>query len=97
MKIRLSDHLKFKAKVRNISASLPKKIVKEAEKIYFDKETRHWIAVKEEKYTGKIRPIVAVFDKTNGDIEIITIFPNDINEVNSRIKRGRWIHEKTKN
>ena len=97
MKIRLSEHLKLRIKVRKISPSLPFKIIKKSKEIYFDKETKHWVAISEEKYAGKIRPMVAIFDKTNSDIEIITIFPSDKKEIEARIKKERWIHEKIKN
>lgn len=41
--------------------------------------------------------MVAIFDKINGDVEIITVYPSNKKEIESRIKRGRWIYEKTKN
>lgn len=53
MKIRLSNHLKLKVKVRKINKSLPLKIIQEFDKIYFDNKTKHWIAVKENQYAGK--------------------------------------------
>ncbi len=97
MTIRLSEHLKLRITIRKINKSLPRKLVKNSREIYFDKETKHWIAVKEEKYAGKIRPMVAVFDRTNDDIEIITVYPTDVKEILSRIEKGRWIYEKQKN
>lgn len=87
VKIRLSEHLKLRIKVRKISPSLPLKIIKKSKEIYFDKETKHWVAISEEKYAGKIRPMVALFDKTNSDKK----------EIEARIKKERWIHEKIKN
>lgn len=97
MVVRLSKHLKLRIKVRRIDQRLPLKVIEESQEIYFDKETKHWVAVKEEQYAGKTRPMIAIFDKINGDVEIITVYPSNKKEIESRIKRGRWIYEKTKN
>lgn len=97
MAIVLSDHLKLRLKIRKINKFLPGKIIKESSEIYFDIETNHWIAIKYDKYAGKIRPMVAVFDKINGDIKIITVYPSDKNEILLRVEKGRWINEKQKN
>lgn len=97
MKVRLSDHLKLRIKVRKINRLLPLNIIKNPSEIYFDQETKHWIAVKEENYAGKLRPMIAVFDKVNDSIEIITIYPSDKKEIAARLERRRWIYEKTNN
>lgn len=97
MSIILSDHLKLRIKIRRISRLLPKKIIEQYEDLYFDKETSHWTAVKKEKYAGKIRPMVAVFDRINSDVKIITVYPSDEREISARITRGRWLYEKEKN
>lgn len=97
MRIRLSDHLKLRIQIRKIDKSLPKKIIENAQEIYFDRETNYWIAVKEEIYTGKIRPMTAVFDKENSDIIIVTVYPSDKKEILSKVEKGRWIYEKQKN
>ncbi len=97
MKIFLSEHLKFRIKVRKINRLLPRKIVENYKELYFDKETKHWIAIRREKYADEIRPIVAVFDRQNSDIVIITVYPSEEKEILSRIGKGRWIYEKDKN
>lgn len=97
MTVRLSDHLRLRMKVRKIYFRLPRRIVEKPDYLLFDVVTKHWIAVKEETYGGKRRPIVAVFDTIQNEIEIITIYPTDIKEVGSKITRGRWIYEKAKN
>lgn len=87
----------MRIKVRRISKIIPKKIVENAQKIFFDKETDYWIAVKEEKYAGRIRTMVAIFDKEDGDIIIVTVYPSDKKEILARVEKGRWIYEKQKN
>lgn len=97
VKIRLSDHLKLRIRIRKISKSIPQKIIENAQEIYFDKETEYWIAVKEEKYAGKIRPMIAVFEKGKSDIIIVTVYPSDKKEILAKIEKGRWLYEKQKN
>lgn len=97
MKISLSEHLELRIKIRKINRLLPRKIITCSNEIYFDTETQHWIAIKREKYAGKERPIVAVFDKENNNIEIITVYPSDEKEIASRVEKGRWIYEKQTN
>jgi hypothetical protein len=84
-------------KARKIRKSTPKNIITNGENLYFDTETNHYIAVKKEQYAGKIRPMVAVFDKINGDIDIITVYPTETSEIAARLAKGRWIYEKANN
>lgn len=87
----------MRLKVRKISKSLPRRIIESAEAVYFDIETNHWIAVKQERYAGKNRPMVAVFDRLEDEIKIITVYPSDEQEILARRSRRRWIHEKSQN
>lgn len=97
MRISLSQHLKLRIKVRKINRQMPKRIVEESKELYFDQETKHFIAVKEETYAKKKRPMVAIFDKSDDSIEIITVYPTDKEEIAARIMKGRWVYEKDKN
>ena len=97
VKIRLSEHLTYRVKIRKINKSIPRKILKNPEYIFYDQTTNHWIAIKDLEYAGKIRPMVAVYDKINGDIEIITVYPTDKKEISSRVEKGRWSYEEQKN
>ena len=89
-------HVKFRIKIRKINQSVIKKIVKQPEQIYFDNETGYWVAVKSVTYAGKNRPMIAVFDEMKTGIKVITVFPSDAREIQSRVIRGRWIHAKEK-
>lgn len=95
--IKLSGHLTFRLKIRKINKEIPQKILKKPEELYFDQVTKHWIAIKKLEYARKIRPMVAVYDKMNGDAEIITVYPTDKNEILTRVEKGRWTHEKQEN
>lgn len=41
--------------------------------------------------------MVAVFDRNENDIKIITVYPTDKKEILKRLEKGRWTHEKQKN
>lgn len=95
--IRLSKHLRERIVERKIPRSLPLRIVKRAQTVYIDKTSNHWVAVRNELYGGKVRPMVAVFDKIGTTITIITVYPTNEREIASRATRGRWIYEKATN
>lgn len=97
MLISLSNHLRLRLRTRKINAALPKRIIENAEQICFDVETNHFIAIKQERYAGKKRPMVAVFDRSENEVKIITVYPSDEQEILARTARGRWIHEKSQN
>jgi hypothetical protein len=41
--------------------------------------------------------MVAVFDRSEDKVKIITVYPSDKQEILSRVIRRRWIHEKSQN
>lgn len=88
--IEYSEHLKFRLKIREIPENLPEKIYRQADERYIDTLTSYNIALKYEKYKGKERPIVVVYEKIVEKVIIITIHPSDEYEIENRIKRGRW-------
>lgn len=95
MRTILQPHLKIRLKQRLIPQSFPKQVVTEAEQNYFDSSTKHYIAVKVLKYEGKYRPMVVAYDIIADEIQIITIHPATKQEINNKIKSGRWIKDET--
>lgn len=91
MRISLRPHLRIRLKQRRISADYPKKILSEMTQSYFDPITNHCIAVGELFYSGRMRPMVVVYDKIKSLYEIITIYPTSFKEINNRIKAKRWM------
>lgn len=95
--IRISEHLKLRIRIRKIPVAMARRIVSESQEIYFDNETNHWIAVAEGSYAGKLRPMVAVFDRVEDDVEVITVYPTERDDIIVRQEKGRWVYEKQKN
>lgn len=83
-------HLKRRLKERKIPEDYPKTIYKKSKIHYFDIETKHNVSISRLKYAGKIRNMVAVYDKINNKVEIITVFPISTSEMRNKIKVGRW-------
>lgn len=48
-------------------------------------------------YKGKLRKMLAAYDKIGDATEIITTHPISDKEINQRINSGRWIYEENQN
>lgn len=93
MKILLRPHLKIRLKERNIPEDYPSKIVSNPEEKYYDSAIYHQIAIKKLVYNGKIRPMAVAYDIIGEDLQIITIHPTTKQEINSKVRRERWIKD----
>ena len=91
MKIALRPHLKIRLIERAIPQDYLKKILSNPDSRYFDPLTNHSIAIKSLKYYGKIRPMVVAYDIIRSEIQVITVYPTNNQEILNRIKSGRWI------
>ena len=95
MRIVYRRHLIRRLKERKIPSDYPKKIIKNAEQEYFDSITKHRIAIKELRYTERLRNMVIAYDIIQDNTEIITIYPIKHSEVRNKIQSGRWkVYEK---
>ena len=83
-------HLKRRLKERKIPSDYPKTIYKISKSYYFDNETEHLVAVSKLQYAEKLRNMVAIYDKIDENIEIVTVFPISAKELKNKIKSGRW-------
>lgn len=90
MKIIYTSHLEFRLKIRNISYDLPRIIFNQAKEHYYDNLTKHYIAIHQIKFEGKLREIALIYDKEKELVEIITIHPIKPYQKYSRVKSGRW-------
>ena len=77
-------------RLRNISQDLPGRIYQESRERYYDKETYHYIAIKEMEFKGKLRDMAITYTAISNRIEIIIIHPLRIYQKHQRIKTGRW-------
>jgi len=98
MKFFFSDHFLLQVKERRISKKLAKLVYLQAEKKYFDTLTKHRIAIVQTKHLGKTRSIMVAFDAIIEDeIWFVTVYPLSNEEIEKRVKQGRWIIENEKN
>ncbi|MBI2338031.1 hypothetical protein HYU95_02505 [Candidatus Daviesbacteria bacterium] len=89
--------MKSRLELRNISKKTGQNIFEKSQEFYWDNLRNHHIAVGRVRYKGKIRKMLAAYDKIGDTIELITIHPITDEEINQRIKSGRWIYEKEQN
>ncbi|MBI3283187.1 hypothetical protein HYZ70_03890 [Candidatus Curtissbacteria bacterium] len=93
MKFSFSDHFLVQAKKRRISKNLAKKIYQEAEAKYFDTYTGHMVAVAKKKNAGKVKNLMLAYDIIGEEITAVTTYPVKDQEIENRVKRGRWIRK----
>lgn len=91
MKIILKPHLKIRLKARKIPQNYPSEVFSQPDNHYYDTLTNHMIAVRKLGYIGKSRPMVVAYDIIGEEIEVVTIYPTDAQEIVNRIKSKRWI------
>ena len=90
MKIRYSNHLKNRLELREIPYEMPKIIFNNPDEKYFDVKTKSYVAIKEVKFSGKIRSMMIVYEEKRGIVDIITIHPLKKAQKENRIKTRRW-------
>lgn len=91
MGIILRPHLKIRLKERDIPEDYPGRIVSAPDEKYFDTATNHQIAVKKLEYSERVRPMAVAYDIIGEDLQIITIHPTTEQEINSKLRRKRWV------
>ena len=89
-KVYYTSHLKLRIRLRSIPQYLPKRIYQESRERYYDRETSHYIAIKEVEFKGKVRDMAITYTETSERIEIITVHPLRTYQKHQRIKIGRW-------
>lgn len=97
MRFFFSEHFLMQAKKRRISKKLAEQIYLQAELEYFDTFTGHDVVVAKIKHLGKTKNIMLAYDIIGHEITLITTYPLRENEIENRVKRGRWIVKNEKN
>jgi hypothetical protein len=91
VQIRYIDYFLDRLKFRRIPKEVVEKVLQEATERYFDVETSRFIAVKEVKYGRRIRRLMVAYEEHGVEIVPVTAHTVTKRQVNSRIKRLRWI------
>ena len=89
MKCIWTDYIKYKAKLRGFNLQEIEKIVMYSNEKYFDTITRRLIAV------GKHENILVMipYEKTSDSIIPVTVHAITRQQINFRLKTGRFIYE----
>lgn len=90
MKIKYSEHLKNRLKLRKIDYNLPGSIVEQSTERYFDEETKYYVAISEVDLYNKKRNVMVAFDYEDDIIKLLTIHPLKEGQKENRVKNGRW-------
>ena len=98
MKFFYSDHfLLQRSEQRKISKRLAQLVCLRSTAKYFDTFTKHKVAISKARHQGKLKNIMVAYDTIGEEIWVITAYPLRKQEIENRVKRGRWITENEKN
>ena len=97
MKLIYTDHLRSRLKQRGIPLTIVKEIFEKSQEKYWDNLRNHSIVVSTVNYKGKLRKVLAAYDRIEMTKEVVTIHPIADREIRQRLISGRWSHEKNKN
>lgn len=88
-----TEHLRNRLELRKIGQDLPKDVYLKAEAIFYDKITKHYIAISKQNYLNKIRTLAVAFDRFSDKVELITIHPIPESDISKRLSSGRWVRQ----
>lgn len=95
MEIRYSDHLRFKLRVRDIPGQVPERIYRESRQRYDNHHTLRHIAVMQVHYHRHRTLMMIAYDRRADHVEIVTIHPITKDQIQERLRTGRWTYEQT--
>ena len=90
MKIRYSEHLLVRLQMRDIPEYMPRLVYEKAAKRFLDTGTGHTIAVSRVAFLGKRRDVAVSYREDHGKVLLVTIHPLKQNQIDNRLKTGRW-------
>lgn len=93
MEIRYSDHLRFKLRVREIPERIPEWIYRESRQRYYNHHSLRRIAVMEVRYFQRRTLMMIAYDHLPDHVEIVTIHPITQDQIQDRLRTGRWTYE----
>lgn len=93
MRITYSNHLRFKMQARAIPEQMPGQIYLESTQRYYNHHSLRRIAVMEVHYRQRRTLMMIAYDQTSDQAEIITIHPITRDQIQERLRAGRWTYE----
>jgi hypothetical protein len=90
MKIKYSQHIDFRIKMRKINYDLPSKIFQESQERYHDRDTGYFIAIQRVKLYDKSREVMVAYDQKGEEVTLLTVHPLKEGQKENRVENGRW-------
>ncbi|HGJ67023.1 TPA: hypothetical protein ENS27_16815 [bacterium] len=90
MKLKYTEHLENRLKLRKIDHDLPGKIFEQANEVYYDDETKYYVAIMEVNLYNKKRDVMVAFDYEDDIVKLLTIHPLKEGQKENRVRNGRW-------
>lgn len=84
------DHLRERLKLREMDESLPRQVIRQAERVFRDTATGYQIAVARAPYLGEEHLMMVAFEMEGDKATAITIHPLDERDVEVKVRNGRW-------
>ena len=84
-----TDYIKYRAKLRGYDLQIIENILRSGDERYFDTATERCVVIGRHRK----RLVVIPYEKENNDITPNTIHPTSRQQINFRIKSGRFRHE----
>jgi len=85
-----SLHLQLRMKIREIDSELSREIYQKGQEKYFDVKTGYRVVIGKAYYRDKLREMAVVYEETEDEVIIITIYPLKLYEKISKTRTGRW-------
>lgn len=93
VEIKHSDHLRFKLRVRGIPEQVPERIYRESKQRFYNHHSLRHVAILEVYYHRRRVLMMIAFDQLPDSVEIVTIHPITKDQIQDRVRLGRWTHE----
>ena len=92
MKINFSKHAMLKIQERKINKEKVEDVLKKYDLLFYDISNKAFVAISKIKIEGIETNLVVVFNKKEGEITVITVYPcKNIDKEIKRKEGKRWI------
>jgi len=95
MRVTSSKHLRFKMQQPAIPDSVPERIYRESRQRFYNHHSLRQIAVLEVLHRQRWVLMMIAYDQTPEEAEIITIHPITRDQIQERLRSGRWTYGQT--
>jgi len=86
-----TEYMKYRARTRDFDLPTIEQIVRSSEERYFDTVTQRLVAIGRHGH----RLVMVPYDRTGDTLTPVTIHATSRQQVNSRLRSGRFAHDET--